>query len=75
MRWTEPELNDTRIVKKFCFLPLSIGKTTYWLEKITILQRFARCTRLCSDPYGYGTDEYIEYFDWRNEDVIEDKSS
>lgn len=43
MRWITPEPpteGDTRIVKRFAFLPITIGRENRWLEVCYIQQEF-----------------------------------
>ena len=50
MRWKikETKIGDTRIVKKFLILPLTLptkdgSREKRWLETVRIVQRFERC--------------------------------
>ena len=38
MKWVMPELGDTRIIKRFAFLPIKIGKERKWGETCFIKQ-------------------------------------
>ena len=42
MKWTtkEPKEGAFRTIKRFAFLPITIGKTTVWLETCFIKQQF-----------------------------------
>ena len=38
MRWIKPDYDTRRIITKFLWFPIQIGKETRWLEKATIEQ-------------------------------------
>lgn len=40
MRWCDPVSGETKIVKKFLWLPLEIDFETRWLEEATIKYRY-----------------------------------
>ena len=44
MKWVEkrrrPKTGGTRIIERFLFFPLTIGKETRWLERVRILERY-----------------------------------
>lgn len=40
MRWYKPRYRDTKIVTKFAFFPITIGRETRWLEKVTIKMEY-----------------------------------
>lgn len=57
MRWTVkyPEHGDVRYIKRFLFLPLTIGNETRWLERVEIRQVFYENYKLRKlPPYKSG---------------------
>jgi hypothetical protein len=40
MRTTRPTVGDTRVVTKFCWFPITDGKTTVWMEYATIVYEY-----------------------------------
>lgn len=48
----KPELNDTREVVKFAFLPVRILDHIVWFEKYVSRQIFRRIPKSKIDPYG-----------------------
>ena len=58
MRWNEPRHGDCRVITKFLWLPVQIGKETRWFEMATIKQRYI-------DGRGYSDDE------WRSMEWVE----
>lgn len=68
MRWKVPEINDTRIISKFCIFPVEIDNTVYWLENIKILQRYISY-RDYSLAYEYSDMEVRHK--WENEKVLD----
>lgn len=60
MKWkkkTRPLPNDTRTITKFCLFPKEVNGWIYWLQTITIKQRFV----------SNGFD--LQY--WYNDEVVE----
>jgi len=43
MKWTwkEPEEGEFRVIKKFAFSPITVGRETVWLETCFIKQQFS----------------------------------
>jgi hypothetical protein len=44
MIWNKNKQGDTRVIKKFLWLPLKIGYEIRWLETVLLLQEFKECT-------------------------------
>ena len=63
MRWTEkprPKDDETRIIKRFLFLPLCIGNEYRWLETVTIKQWW------CAGSLEYGVQPEWNNSAWIN---------
>jgi hypothetical protein len=65
MRWTHPrakQYGDTRVARKFLWLPLRIGYETRWLEMADVVYIYRFQTRKDAD------DKYLvgvwEPYDW-----------
>ena len=64
MRWiaeSEPKEGDIRVVKKFAFLPIRIGRDVRWLESCKIEMIYKFC---------YYMDDY--YWAWVYKRFIDD---
>jgi hypothetical protein len=42
MRWSEPQIGDVRIVRRFLWWPMSLNGQTRWLERATVRQVYER---------------------------------
>lgn len=40
MRWRYPRSGETRVRTYFAWLPVSDSSTSYWLERVTVLEKF-----------------------------------
>ena len=52
MRWKDPEFGACRVVKRFLFLPLHLGKETRWLEWAKITQVYLVCLGWCDHAWS-----------------------
>ena len=49
MRFIEPELGETRIIKKLALIPITIGRETRWLEIVKLKQEYKEMANLCAE--------------------------
>lgn len=45
MRTVRPMIHATRVVTRFLWFPLTIGRETRWLERVSIRQRYFDTTQ------------------------------
>ena len=49
MRYIKPELGTKRIETWFALFPVTIGRETRWLEKVTVEQEYKEMANFCAD--------------------------
>lgn len=57
MRWIEPEPASRRVVKKFAFIPICIGREVRWLETVRIVQKWDYIHRIWVNDRFVGDEE------------------
>ena len=61
MRWKKPTPNETRIIKTFAILPITINNETRWLESCKIRQSYSLGVTGCGDLlYAWQDIKFID---------------
>jgi len=61
MKWNNPTSGSSRVVKKFAWWPIRIGKEARWLERVTIRQQYV------FNGYSWDTPIYV----WFNVEFLD----